>query len=46
VTLDRCGHLFPSLDATLADGLEATCRSSLRTRDDATSGSAVVASIL
>ncbi len=29
VTLDRYGHLFPSLDETLTDGLEATYRMSL-----------------
>ncbi len=29
VTLDRYGHLFPSLDAALTDGLEATYQASL-----------------
>ena len=29
VTLDRYGHLFPSLDATLVDGLEATYQASV-----------------
>jgi integrase len=32
VTLDRYGHLFPSLDAALVDGLEETYRTSLRER--------------
>jgi integrase len=30
VTLDRYGHLFPELDAAIADGLEGTFRASLR----------------
>lgn len=29
VTLDRYGHLLPSLDETLTDGLDATYRRSL-----------------
>lgn len=29
VTLDRYGHLFPSLDETLADSLDDTHRASL-----------------
>jgi hypothetical protein len=29
VTLDRYGHLFPSLDAALTEGLEITYRSAL-----------------
>ena len=29
VTIDRYGHLLPSLDQTLVDGLEHTYRSSL-----------------
>jgi integrase len=32
VTLDRYGHLFPSLDAALVDGLEATYQASLPDR--------------
>jgi hypothetical protein len=32
VTLDRYGHLFPSLDETLTDGLEATYQASLSAR--------------
>ena len=32
VTLDRYGHLFPTLDESLADGLDATYRSSLDAR--------------
>lgn len=35
VTLDRYGHLLPSLDETLTDGLEATSRTSLTARADA-----------
>jgi integrase len=35
VTLDRYGHLFPSLDQTLTAGLEATYRASLSARADA-----------
>jgi hypothetical protein len=30
VTLDRYGHLFPELDAAIADGLEGAFRASLR----------------
>jgi hypothetical protein len=30
VTLDRYGHLFPELDAAIADGLEGTFQASLR----------------
>jgi integrase len=43
VTLDRYGHLFPSLDETLTDGLEATYRTSLSTKAAVDTGS--VASI-
>jgi integrase len=45
VTLDRYGHLFPSLDGTLTDGLAATHRASLPTRDEASSVPASVAAI-
>ncbi|MGH8983359.1 MAG: hypothetical protein ACRDY6_05725 [Acidimicrobiia bacterium] len=31
-TLDRYGHLFPSLDEALTDGLEATYQASLSAR--------------
>jgi hypothetical protein len=41
VTLDRYGHLFPSLDETLTDGLEATYRSSLEARVTAPESSVV-----
>jgi hypothetical protein len=34
VTLDRYGHLFPSLDEALTDGLEATYQRSLQLRAD------------
>jgi hypothetical protein len=30
VTLDRDGHLFPELDAAIADGLEGAFQASLR----------------
>ena len=32
VTLNTYGHLFPSLDEALTDGLEATSRTSVATR--------------
>lgn len=32
VTLDRYGHLFPSLEATLTQGLEETYQASLPDR--------------
>jgi integrase len=35
VTLDRYGHLFPSLDENLTDGLEATYQASLTARSGA-----------
>lgn len=32
VTLDRYGHLLPSLDEALTEGLESTYRASVETR--------------
>jgi integrase len=43
VTLDRYGHLLPSLDETLTDGLEATYRASLAARTGAASQPVVTA---
>ena len=34
VTLNTYGHLFPSLDEALTEGLENTYQTSLRTRDE------------
>jgi hypothetical protein len=41
VTLDRYGHLFPSLDETLTEGLDATYRASSDARTSAPKPSVV-----
>ncbi len=45
VTLNTYGHLFPSLDEALTDGLEATYRTSLSTRSNAEEHASPVAAL-